>query len=168
MDFVKISERKFGRARRLISEIDKPTSYRKFEVEIFTKDANMALSAKLILHFSRKIPQGGKMSKREHEWFIESKDAQTDDVLEKNLGGESHIKDVLCFDGKRRNFWGCSFTQVWLLWRNRKNLKIKFEIFGKEGKNGKVRLLTFLFRDEGVKKSIVAKRNYYREHYRRF
>ena len=102
------------------------------------------------------------MSKREHEWFLEPKDDWTKKVLEKNLGEENYVENVLCFDGKTRNFFKCKYDQILFLWRPRKDLGINFEIFGREGENGKVRLLTFLFRDEGVKKSVVAKRNYYR------
>ena len=69
------------------------------------------------------------MSKCEYEWFIESKDASTDDVIGKNIGEENYLKNVLCFDGKERNLWQCSSTRIWFLWCSRKGLKIKFKVF---------------------------------------
>ncbi|MDO8486138.1 MAG: hypothetical protein Q7S77_00340 [Candidatus Staskawiczbacteria bacterium] len=88
------------------------------------------------------------MTKRKYEWFLEPQDSHTNEVISKNVGDENFSIDIVCTDGQKRTFWQCPSGLVLMLWRSRSNLNIKLKIFGREGKNGKIRDVTFLFKYE--------------------
>ena len=88
------------------------------------------------------------MAKREYEWFLEPKDSYTNEVILKNIDDENASLDVVCEDGERRNLWRCPSGKVFMLWRSRSDLQIRFRIFSRELPNGKIKDCTFLFRNE--------------------
>ncbi|MDP2741258.1 MAG: hypothetical protein Q8O66_01040 [bacterium] len=91
--------------------------------------------------------------KREHEWFLEpcGDVAHSNEIISKIMGVEENaMQDMLCTDGKRRNLWRCPSGLVFMIWKSRGNFgkSFKIKIFCREGK-GKIRDVTFLFKDEG-------------------
>ena len=87
---------------------------------------------------------------REYNWFVEPRGdvAHTNKVISENVGEENAMQEMLCADGKKHNLWQCPSTLILFLWRSRVGLKISFKIFSQEGKNGKIRDATFLFKND--------------------
>ena len=87
---------------------------------------------------------------REYTWFIEPRGdvAWSNEVISRNIGEENAMQDTLCADGKKRNLWQCPSGLILFLWRSRVGLKISFRIFCQEGKNGKIRDKTHLYKND--------------------
>ena len=99
------------------------------------------------------------MTQRTYDWFLEPKDSYTNEVISKNVDEENTLINVVCADGQKHNLWQCSSGMRDMLWFSRSNLNIKFRIFGREGKNGKIKDLTFLFKNESGGKKKKQKQN---------
>ncbi len=101
------------------------------------------------------------MAKQSYQWFLEPRNSHTNEVLSNALDGqENFYNNISCADGKRRNLWLCPSGLVFMFWRSRSNLKIRFRIFNRQGEKGKIRDCTFLFKnDSGGKRKKRRKRS---------
>lgn len=100
------------------------------------------------------------MAKRTYEYFLEPKDNHTNEVISKNVGSGNFLENVMCADGQKHNLWKCPSGLVFMLWRSRSNLKIRFKIFNREG-NGKIRDCTILYKYDSGGKRKKKKKKYY-------
>ncbi len=87
---------------------------------------------------------------REYNWFIEPRGnvAHTNEVISNNVDSENAMSGVLCADGKKHNLWRCPSGLILFLWRSRVGLKISFKVFCQSGKNGKIRDVTLLYKND--------------------
>jgi hypothetical protein len=99
------------------------------------------------------------VGKRIYEWFLEPNDSHTNEVISRNVGAENIMEDVLCADNQRRNLWRCPSKKVFMLWRSRSDLRIKFRIFSRELPNGGIRDCTIAFKNEPGKKAKKRRKN---------
>ena len=103
--------------------------------------------------------------KREHEWFLEpcGDVSRSNEIISRNVGSEEALQDVLCADGIKRNLWRCPSALIFMLWRSRQNFGkgFRIKIFCHEG-NGKVRNVTFLFKNENGGKKRKKRKEMYR------
>ena len=80
-------------------------------------------------------------------WYVEAT-GHTNETIAAELTAHSadHVlhRDVLCIDGKKRNFRECSYAFITNLLANEANAQIKFEVFCRDGAHEPVRLWPFL------------------------
>jgi len=93
------------------------------------------------------------MAKQHHTWLIWPRNASTNETLARfslnctNGFEEDAIRDTVCADGKKRNFWRInSFDSALFLWKSRYDLK--FSIFSQKGKTLPRDVTELLFRKE--------------------
>lgn len=88
---------------------------------------------------------------RKYKWFIEPLNDLTNNAVAEFLQTDNIHYEVLCGDGKKRNLWGCSVSNVLHLWRSRSD-EIVFNVFCQEG-NGKIRNVNRVVRNWIIRNS---------------
>lgn len=88
--------------------------------------------------------------------------SHTNEVIAGELPTENLHKDVLCIDGKSRNFWLCDYRFITMLKKNRKSGQLAFKVWYREGRYGPVREWPFLDEKKptlasALKKGVVKK-----------
>jgi len=48
------------------------------------------------------------MADKIYNWFIEPKDAHTNEVIAGNCDEENLVTEIVCADGIKRNLWRCN------------------------------------------------------------
>lgn len=89
------------------------------------------------------------MVKRIYIWYIEPLNNEANEAVyecSKNIELDATLEPTVCEDGKKHNLWECSVQAVKSLCSSKQDLNLKFEIWGKQGFNGKIRKKTFLFK----------------------
>ncbi len=89
------------------------------------------------------------MAKQTYIWYVEPLNEQTNAVIYeylKNRDLDTNMEPATCEDGKKHNLWECSIEAVKSLYASKEDLNLRFEIWGKQGFNGKIRKKTFLFK----------------------
>lgn len=81
---------------------------------------------------------------RSYTWFIEPLDSHTNEVLARELPEENFCRNMLCEDGKERDLWECKSQFVSYLRKSAKCLHIRFKVYVRESRYGKIRLADFL------------------------
>ena len=78
-----------------------------------------------------------------HEWFLEPHNARTNRILSENLEAEDFIDDVTC-EGRRCKVWRCDHLFVGRFVDSFSSMSdIKYSIFHRNGRRGKVRKWDF-------------------------
>ena len=77
------------------------------------------------------------MSEKKCFWYAKPLDSHTNKAIGKQLPESD-------FDGSR-NLWECSLELAKALYKSKKDLNLKLEIWGKQGYHGKITNKTFLF-----------------------
>src|SRR3989344_3146957 len=72
-------------------------------------------------------------------WYVYPRDAGTNKVFSDNLDEEDSCEEKLCSDGKRRNLWRCSTSNIAEFENSATDLRLRFRIFVQEGMYGKIR-----------------------------
>jgi len=94
-------------------------------------------------------------------WFVEAV-GHTNEVIAVELPAESAHKDVLCQDGKKRNFWECDYSFITRLLNCQSAEHLEFKVFYREGRHGLAKPWRFLRKRRmtlatALKKGIVKK-----------
>lgn len=79
-------------------------------------------------------------------WYIEPLDSRSNAVIATRLPEENAIEDAITENGAKRNLWGCDHDFAKRIWKSKTDLGIDIEIYNRQGKSGKIRKCTFLFR----------------------
>ncbi|HNW09136.1 MAG TPA: hypothetical protein PK619_01445 [bacterium] len=69
---------------------------------------------------------------RDYYWYLKPLDSYTNEVIA-NLAEAIFEDGVLCQDGGRRGMWLCPREIIASLKRSRTKLRLKFEVFVREG-----------------------------------
>lgn len=80
--------------------------------------------------------------KKECTWFVEPLDANTNRIIAQELEEETEERknrNLICQDGKKHNLWQCSFQLIQRLVLSQQTLGLKFRVYSKQGKYGKIR-----------------------------
>lgn len=88
------------------------------------------------------------MAKRIYTWYIEPLNDRANEAIyecSKNIDLDATIEPAICEDGKKHNLWECSIEAIKLLCSSRQDFNLKFEVWGKERFQGKIRKKSFLF-----------------------
>jgi len=88
------------------------------------------------------------MDKKRYTWYIEPLNKETNDAIYEYLsktGLEFSAEPILCADGKKHNLWECPLNLIPLLCGNKKSLQLRFVVWGKQGRYGRVINKLFLF-----------------------
>ncbi len=88
------------------------------------------------------------MAKRIYIWYVEPLNDRANEAIyecSKNIDLDATIEPATCEDGKKHNLWECSIEALKSLCSNRQGFNLKFEVWGKERFQGKIRKKTFLF-----------------------
>lgn len=84
------------------------------------------------------------MKTSNHTWFIHAFDAHTNEVISQSLGEESAQRDLMCEDGELRNLWQCDkYSLVKEMIHNKGIFNLRFSVYVREGKYGKIKLWKF-------------------------
>lgn len=89
------------------------------------------------------------MIKRIYIWYIEPLNDEANKAIyeySKNIDLDATIEPATCEDRKKHNLWECSIEAVKFLYSSKQGPNLKFEVWGKEGFEGKIRKKTFLFK----------------------
>lgn len=81
-----------------------------------------------------------------YEWFIESLDSHTNEVIMRECPAEETLRKVLCGDGASRDLVRCGYELIAKLIKSEFDLNIRFRIFNRLGRNGKIRDTTSVFK----------------------
>jgi len=84
---------------------------------------------------------------RKYEWFVEPLDSHTNKVISENVGAENFCHDFPCHDEQKRNLWRCPSAMVFMLWRSKKDLALKFKVYSRELPGGQIRDCTTWYRN---------------------
>ena len=81
-------------------------------------------------------------------WYVEALDEHTNEVIASVSGAEIPALNarigVFCIDGRRRDLWECEYTLIAkLLKSRRRDKRLLFKVFYREGRYGPVRLWPF-------------------------
>jgi hypothetical protein len=76
---------------------------------------------------------------RSYTWFVEPRDAKTNEVIARELSAEQARQWSMCNDGINRDLWECNREFVSKLMRSKQQLELRFNIFVKEGQSGKIK-----------------------------
>ncbi len=81
-------------------------------------------------------------------WYLEALgDGSTNETIANLSRAEipalNTREDMLCIDGKKRNFWECSYSLIAKLLPARRAGRLHFKVFYREGMYGPVRLWPF-------------------------
>lgn len=76
-------------------------------------------------------------------WYLEARDAHTNEVIATEVSAEMTHRSVLCQDGKKRDFWECEYAIITKLLRNQDLAHLRFNVFYREGRYGPVKLWPF-------------------------
>lgn len=95
-------------------------------------------------------------------WYVEAHDSHTNEVIADVLPTENAHKNVLCIDGKKRDFWQCEYSLIAKLIKNQSSGQLVFTIFYRVGRYGPVRKWPFTKKKKltiasALKKGIVRK-----------
>ena len=85
------------------------------------------------------------MSDREYTWYIEPLDADTNKVISRELPEKNFCREIVCAGGGKHNLWMCSNQFATSLVKSAHNFNLRFKIWGKQGRYGKICNKTFLF-----------------------
>ena len=93
-------------------------------------------------------------------WYVEAF-GHTNEVIAGELPTENAQKNVLCIDGKPRNFWQCDYSFITKLQKNRASGQLAFTVWYRVGRHGPVRKWPFLKKRKltlatALKKGIVT------------
>ncbi len=99
---------------------------------------------------------GGKKT-----WFVEAV-GHTNEAIARALPTAHTHKDVLCQDGKKRDFWECEYRFITKLLKSQTAQHLEFRVFFREGRHGTVKPWPFLRKRRmtlatALKKGIVKK-----------
>lgn len=82
-------------------------------------------------------------------WLVEAT-GHSNEAIAGDLAGvlraENIHRDVLCQDGKKRDFWEVDYAFVRKLKSNEENARLRFKVFYRVGRNGPVKLWPFLYK----------------------
>lgn len=95
------------------------------------------------------------MTKPEYTWYIEPLDSDTNQTISRQLtesAEENFSPKIVCGDGKQRNLWRCSYEFALSFVRSKDSLELKFKVWGKTGRHGKITKKTFLFEPKWQKR----------------
>ena len=86
----------------------------------------------------------------------------TNGAIEQALPTAQTHKDVLCQDGKKRDFWECDYRFITKLLKSQSAEHLEFKVFYRERRHAPVRLWPFLRRkrmtlETALKKGVVKK-----------
>ncbi len=76
-------------------------------------------------------------------WYLEV-DAHTNEVVATEISAEMTHRDVLCQDGKKRDFWECDYATIAKLLKNERSAHLRFNVFYREGRYGPVKPWPFV------------------------
>lgn len=89
-------------------------------------------------------------------WYVEVKNAHTNEVVARELPAENAQKGVLCQDGEKRDLWMCDYKFITKILENEQELQLKFLVLYREGRYGPVKPWPFL-RKKRLPKGAVTK-----------
>lgn len=78
------------------------------------------------------------------DWFIEPLDAQTNEVISRELPVENADRITFTREGRTHTLWQCPFNLVSRLDKSRGSLKLRFQVYNRFGLNGRIRKCPFL------------------------
>ena len=84
-----------------------------------------------------KPPTGGKLKYR---WYLEPKNAYTNEVISRRIGPENFQDEMLCADGKRHPLWDVPYSFYADVRTNRKagDRQLRFNVWRQELPGGKI------------------------------
>lgn len=96
-------------------------------------------------------------------WLVEAV-GHTNEAIALALPTAQTHKDVLCKDGKKRDFWECDYRFITKLLKSQSAEHLEFKVFYREGRYARVKPWPFLRRrrmtlETALKKGIVKKAN---------
>ncbi|MBU2545359.1 hypothetical protein KKC65_02825 [Patescibacteria group bacterium] len=91
--------------------------------------------------------------KREYFWYVQPLDSHTNEVVSAQLPEKS--EDSF---SKKGSLWECSIEFVTSLYASRADFNLKFEIWGKQGHQGKMTKKTFLFKPKNKRLKMRKKK----------
>jgi hypothetical protein len=100
------------------------------------------------------------MSKQRYEWFLEPLDAESNEIISREVSEENLCREISCNDGKRRTLWRCSFNIIKFFWESRGSgidIKIYNRTINSGTSRGKAKDVTFLLRHQFLTKSKIKK-----------
>lgn len=73
-------------------------------------------------------------------WYVEPRDAATNEVLAGNLEADDYIGVRICSDNKAHRLWQCDHAFIGNLNRSKKKLRLDFDVYVQSGRRGQIRL----------------------------
>jgi len=89
------------------------------------------------------------MDEKGYTWYIEPLTDITNNAIQQYLseaGLELSSALLLCADGKKHNLWECPIDLVKLIFSSKNSLSLRFVIWGKKDRYGKITNKGFLFK----------------------
>ncbi|MEK7653275.1 MAG: hypothetical protein AAB358_02245 [Patescibacteria group bacterium] len=85
---------------------------------------------------------------REYAWYLEALDADSNEIIAKNLGDDQSCGEYTCADLQRRQLFRCDSKFVAKIRMSRAKFNLHFKVFVQEGR-GPIRLWPFQKKDRG-------------------